>query len=68
MLASLGPVSPSCDTDCELKLISPSYSDEVRSVLRVRHVVCGVEIQKEGSWSVMEKFVERWMMMCVKFV
>jgi hypothetical protein len=31
-------------------------------------LVCGVEIQKEGSWPVMEKFVEHWMMMCMKFV
>jgi hypothetical protein len=30
-------------------------------------VVCGVEIQKERSWPVMEKFVECWMMMCAKF-
>jgi hypothetical protein len=30
-------------------------------------VVCGVEIQKERSWPVIEKFVECWMMVCVKF-
>jgi hypothetical protein len=31
-------------------------------------LVCGVEIQEEGSWPVMEKIVERRMVMCVKFV
>jgi hypothetical protein len=31
-------------------------------------VVCGVEIHEEGSWPVMEKIVERQMMMRVKFV
>jgi hypothetical protein len=44
VFASLGPVSPSRDTGCELKLISPSYSDEVRSVLRIRHVVVCVKL------------------------
>jgi hypothetical protein len=68
VLASLGPVSSSRDTDCELNLISPSYSDLVQSVLRVRHVVCGVKIQKERSWPVIKKFVECSMVVCVKFV
>jgi hypothetical protein len=31
-------------------------------------MVCGVKIQKERSWPVMEKFVECWMVVCVKFV